>query len=594
MACYLESVAPQFFPGGGGFSIQNFTLNMLYEQNLIVRNWWTAGNENMPLIRYSGCTIYLYRQESVDYLFQYNRSYPMVAKQLTYTSTHPQVMLTHKNTIKITCKKHNRNKKPYKKIFVRPPCQMQNRWYFQKDLSHIPLLQTMCTSTSLDRMFLHSTAISSTIGFTSLDILGFRNHQYIKTTTTGYRPLQGQMIFGLRKGVFKVESAKLSDLIYLGNPETYTDGTTVGNIADYTNVTQATNTYGKKLYKAITDSKYWGNPFHDDFFYEDGHMLMTNKTWEDLKTNYDVAVDTQLKSTDFTIKTQRHKECRYNPFADKGQGNKLYLVNVKQLNHQYDWEYPEPESLLENLPVWLLTWGYLDYQRKCGEHSSVDTNNLAVIYSPYIEPKENKYFVPLDQDFMHGKSPYQPEKNLFANDYQNWHPKVRYQVQTINTIATCGPATTKLPPDISCEGHLKYKFHFKVGGNPPPMSTLTDPDLQPKYITPDNLLPSTSLQNPTTPFEYLLWNFDERRGQITKKAAQRISAHPETEKTFLSITEPTYACPTTSKETEETSESSDEEKEETSPATELLKQRKQQKLLRHRIQQLLNRLTELQ
>lgn len=64
----------------------------------------------MPLIKYLGCTIYLYREAELDYLFQYQRTYPMNATLLKYTSTHPQAMLLHKNTIKVTCKKTTETK----------------------------------------------------------------------------------------------------------------------------------------------------------------------------------------------------------------------------------------------------------------------------------------------------------------------------------------------------------------------------------------------------------------------------------------------------------------------------------------------------
>ncbi len=114
--CYAESVAPHLYPGGGGFSIMNFTLNGLYEDHLTLKNWWTVSNDNMPLIRYLGCKIQLYRQAHNDYLFLYNNSYPMTATSLTYTSTHPNAMLLHKHTRIIACKHNNRNKKPYKKF----------------------------------------------------------------------------------------------------------------------------------------------------------------------------------------------------------------------------------------------------------------------------------------------------------------------------------------------------------------------------------------------------------------------------------------------------------------------------------------------
>nr|UGV36789.1 MAG: ORF1 [TTV-like mini virus] len=592
--CYKDSTAPYHFPGGGGFSIMNFTLNALYEKHLVLQNWWTNSNDNMPLIKYNGCTIYLYKEAEFDYLFQYNRAYPMHATLFTYTSTHPQAMLLHKHTKKILCKRNNRNKKPYKKLKILPPTQMYNKWYFQRDIAHVPLLQLMTTAASLDRMFLHSNAISSTVGFTSLDITGMRNHNYTKTSTTGYIPLQNTLLFGVRIW-HSIKQLKITDLIFLGNPEDYTEGTAIGDISNITQYATLKNTTAKKIKAAQMEQKYWGNPF-DPTFHRLGKLVTTNKTWDEIIAKYNTTTsEPPLTIPDgwFVEKTHFTIECRYNPFADQAVNNKLYLIDLRDKTHEYDWTsaIAVKETLYENLPVWLMLWGYLDYCRKCGELSVVDTNYLLVIYSPYILPKNVNYFVPLDQDFLEGRSPYADQEVVFPSDSLQWHPRVRTQVRTVNMIGSTGPGVIKLPGTNSCEAHMKYVFNFKIGGQPPPMATLTDPDVQPKYITPDNLLQQTSLQSPTTPFEYLLYNFDERRGQITKAAIKRMQKHQETEPTLFPITETTLACPiATSKEKIQTSDTSDSEKEEMSIEEQLLHERKQQKLLRKRIKLLLNRL----
>lgn len=142
---------------------------------------------------------------------------------------------------------------------------------------------------------------------------------------------------------------------------------------------------------------------------------------------------------------------------------------------------------------------------------------------------------------------------------------------------------------------MQYQFYFKVGGQPAPMSTIIDPDKQPKYNIPGNVLQTTSLQSPTTPFEYILYNFDQRRGQLTKKATKRITTNRETETDLLSITETSLACPVLSTKAQTTSDSSSEEEtKETSVQEQLKLQRREQKLLRRGIQQLLNRLTNIE
>lgn len=591
--CYLESTAPYRVPGGGGFSICNFNLNMLYEEHLIAKNWWTTGNENMPLIRYLYCKVTCYREEMVDWLFCYNNSFPMNATRLTYMSTHPQAMLLNKHTRIITCRRNNRNKKPYKRIIIKPPSQMQNTWYFQKDLAFLPLVQTFATCCSLDRMFLNSNAISTTIGFTSLDTNGWSSHNFVQHRTQPYEPTNNQLIFATYNGGTKINTINIGTLILLGETYHNTEGTPFDQV-DIT-ATGSLSPFQQKMQKAKNNSGYWGNPFYKLWFYGDQRIIYSKVPFETIVTTYTQS-NQQLKDQHFAFLPQPYVDCRYNPFKDKGDGNKIYLVNTDSGPHLDDWTPPADEDIvLENIPLWLGLWGYLDYQRKCNTTNTVDTKRIAVIQSKYIVPNTLKYYVPLDLDFLHGTSPYQ--EHIQTTDYFGWHPKVRFQVQSINQFVLSGPSTAKLPKDISVEGHIKYDFYFKVGGQPAPMSIVTPPDKQPKWITPNNpnnLIKTTSLQSPSTPFEYTLYNFDERRGQITKRAAQRITSDKETESSLLPITDPGSYCPLAPSKEIQTEDSSETEEDEAPIETQILQQRREQKLLRKRINKLLNKLAQLE
>lgn len=273
----------------------------------------------------------------------------------------------------------------------------------------------------------------------------------------------------------------------------------------------------------------------------------------------------------------------------------VYLLPIGEHLHSSDWTPPTDKDVLaRDLPLPVLLWGYLDFQRKCKEYNDIDTKCICVIKTPYIQPKNRlTYIVPLDDDFLTGNSPYFTEGHKTTSDQQNWHPKVRFQVQTINEICISGQGTTKLPKQISAECHMKYCFYFKFGGEPAPMSILQNPEEQAQYPIPNNLVLQPSLQSPTTPFEYYLWNFDERRGQLTRKAAKRITENKQPETDLFSITEAATWCPTVLKHKKETSETSTEEEEETTSTEERLhQQRRQQKQLRKLINQLLLQLTE--
>lgn len=566
----------------------------LYKEHLDVRNWWTTGNENYPLIRYMGCEIKLYREENIDYLFYYNRQPPMTASLTTYQSTQPMAMLLNKHTVKVSCKKNTKNKKPYKRLKILPPTQLQNKWYFQFDIATTPLLQTMATACSFDRMFLNSGSISTTIGFITLDTNGFLNHNY-QRTTRGYSPRPGTLLFKTTNGQFDVQKIQIGDLIFLGETQDLTDGTQLKSVPPAITVPNINNPteFQKKLYNASIKHEHWGNVFKSSTFYGEERMIETNKTWDDIIQNY--TTETKQLNTGWTLKTTKWGECRYNPYADHGKGNIVYLLKIDSSLHPTEWGPPTDKDVIaQDLPLHTLLWGYLDYQRKCQEYRDIDTTCIIVIKSPFILPKTYTFYCPLDQDFLEGNSPYRPQGHIIPSDEQHWHPKVRMQVQTINNICLSGPGTVKLPPQVSCEAHIVYNFRFKIGGQPAPMSNLTKPDEQPKYPIPNNILQTPSLQSPTTPFTQLLWSFDERRGELTKKATDRITDYQRPETSFLPITETSNSCPTTLQVLKETQETTSEEEEETSIQEQLHNQRRKQKQLRQRINLLLQHLANLQ
>nr|UGV36969.1 MAG: ORF1 [TTV-like mini virus] len=595
--CYLDSIAPEHVHGGGGFSICNFSLWTLYQEHLQLRNWWSVSNENMPLVRFLGCKVKVYRQAELDILFYYRNTYPMTASLTTYQSTNPAAMLLNNRTKIIPCKQHNKNKRAFKKFKIYPPSQMQNKWYFQKDIAQIPLVQFITTGCSLDRMYLASSSVSTTMGFTTLDTNGFLQRYLKSNGTQPYMPQTGQLIFA---GPNHREPL-LAELILLGSVEEATHGillkSAIGELTPPSDWGVDSAEIPKKLYNAFYNHANWGNPFVHDWFYGDQTIYMTNKTLKELCQHYKTKTWQNAKlDSNFTIKTQKTQECRYNPFADKGAGNILYLLPIGSHEHSYGWAPPTDKDVIcQDLPLHVMLWGYLDFHRKCKEYTDIDTNCILVFQCQYVWPPGHcKFLVPLDEDFLYGNSPYFHEGKKTTSDYQNWHPKVRVQTRIINAIACSGPATAKIPPDISRECHMKYEFHFKIGGEPPPMSVLTNPEDQTKYIIPNNLLQTPSLQNPTTPFEHLLWKFDERRGQITKRASKRIKTDIPTETHFLPIAETSTWCPTTLQKSESPSEDSTSEEDETLTTEERLQQqRRKQKHLRKLINRLL-RLTQLE
>lgn len=125
------------------------------------------------------------------------------------------------------------------------------------------------------------------------------------------------------------------------------------------------------------------------------------------------------------------------------------------------------------------------------------------------------------------------------------------------------------------------------------MDTIDDPSEKSTYPIPNNFIHTTSLQNPTAAPETFLYKFDERRGIITKKAAQRLQKDWSTKETTFDSTGPRFAEAPQS-QTQDTSETSEsEEEKETTLYEQLQRQRAKQQRLKRRILTTLQQLQNL-
>ncbi len=455
---------------------------------------------------------------------------------------------------------------------------MTSGWHFQKDLANFPLFIIRTSVTSFDRYYTSSNAKSTTIGFTSLNTRLFQLHDWQDPPTTGYKPQSTMYIWGTINGAHEPMSEKLENLVYLGG---------TGRLDKGTPLKDKESSYS-------TTPGLWGNIFHPDYLTGTSQIYFTNSTVNDIVTYYQSNKQATVQSSQkFTIRTEPLLvECRYNPFNDKSKNNKTYVVS----NHTDHTEWKPPpdkkDVLRENLPLWLLTFAHLDYLRKAQIVSQPDINYIYVIQSDYVlSTPKLPYYVPLDQNFTDStpSSPY--IHTLNPSDTLHFYPKITFQIQTINLIGSSGPGIVKLQENQSCEAHVLYHFKFKVGGCPSNMETLCDPEGQPKYPIPNFKQNSTSLQSPTTAIQTYLWDFDERRGLITERAAKRITKDQGIETFTLPLT----GSPMDIQPPHQSPPESDEETEEKSEAEttfKLLQLRHQQHLLRQRILKLISQNSE--
>nr|UGV36438.1 MAG: ORF1 [TTV-like mini virus] len=583
---YIDSIAPHDFPGGGLFSIIVFTLNGLYELHQKARNWWTTSNCNLPLIRYQGCTIKLYASTTVDYITVPIRCGELKATEQTFQSSQPSVLMLNKNRKIMLCKEYKYRKRPYKKFFVKPPALLFNKWYFQKDIANYPLLMLISSAASLDRYFCAASSMSETIGFTSLNTAYFQNHGFKTITTNPYTPNNNFALFAISGRHQTYQTAKVQDLILLGNPKDYTQGTPIGN----------SNTWSQHIDNYMSKNTNWGNPFIPYYFNNSGedsfivHLSIDGTTVKDklkqLKPDSPIKDHFQIPANPFKI------ECRYNPQADLGH-NAVFITRIQ--NDPTPWHKPSDDAMIQQgYPMWLIYWGWHDYLVKAKTVQNLDTDYINVIVSDYIQqtPKIHNmtYFVPLDWYFLNGRSPYAQDNEIKGYDLQNWHPKANFQIQTISHILQSGPATAKLPQFISAEGHCTYKFHFKVGGCPPAMDEVCNPQTQPTYPQPGNFLSSILLQNPEYPIQYYINSFDQRRDLLTSRAAKRLKEDSEFKDIIFKPAGQTLLQVQARSPQISSEETSEEEESEETLQRQLHKHRRVQRKLQFRILKLLEQL----
>lgn len=580
---YELSQVPQHLPGGGGWGIKVFSLEGLYAEHAYARNVWTKTNNGLPLVRYTGCTIKLYQSEIADYIVTITNETPMISNLGMYNAMQPSISGLLPHRLVIPSRKTYKKRKPYKKIKIGPPTQLQNKWYFQQDLAKQPLLMIRVTATSLTNFYIDPQNINTNLNITTLLPTTFQNRKFkikpgehywakqITTPTTQagkyylYATTQENDLGNLKKGL----------LIPLTDTLNFTLGKNCQQVTGSDTINSAWKTgYATNI----------GNPFFPDYLNGNYTIYLIN---QDPKTMFVTDFNTQIIKTGM-VEVELTKTVRYNPYSDIGPENMIYFKsNTKD---ETNWLPPEnPELFNDNLPFWILWWGFPDWHKRIKKHLNLETDYIGVMRHKPATGYE--YLIPLSPSFLAGKSPYElQEDGPNPIDKKSWYPQLQYQNEIINLICRSGPGTLKIPDDYSVQGLMRYYFHFKWGGSPPPMSTITDPKNQPTFVVPGNKYATNSLQNPTNNPENILWSFDERRGYLTTTATKRLQKDKETKTTFVAgashFTDPIQA--------EETSETSSEEEEEQTLFEQLNRQRLKQQRLKHRIISTLKKIQALE
>nr|UGV38573.1 MAG: ORF1 [TTV-like mini virus]UGV38627.1 MAG: ORF1 [TTV-like mini virus] len=558
---YMYSMVPEYEPGGGGYCVMIHSLSSLWEDFQHLKNVWTASNAGLPLVRYLGAQYKFYQSATTDYCVQIIRCYPMSDFKYTHADINPSRMLLKKNVIRVPSRKTVQRKRPYKTVRVRPPAQLTNKWYFQKDICDTPLVMILATAVSFTEPYGASNWESNNLTWTCLNpkLFHFQNFQN-PSVTTGYQPKPNTFLYV--NGQSDTQPTQFSQLIYLGNSKEYT----TGKQGDATN------------------NANWGNIFHDQYLSGSEHTIYSSiYAPGTLKTDWDSKKSSLTKLAEPPL-----IKVRYNPMKDTGDSNSLYLCS--NYAGQY-WDPPEnPNIIYSGFPLYDLIFGYLDWQEKVHEVQKILENQVCVFKSDFFNEKFTAY-IPLDKYFIHGYSPYRfdddRQPKITAFDHSHWYPCVRFQTESLNALGQTSPGAVKTLYHNYIQAFFRYKYYVKWGGCPKTLEKPYDPCSQPKWNLPSNLYEGIQIQNPGTAPETELQSFDWRRDYVKQKSIERIKKYTPTDEILQIVTDSKCNAPVLRQASETSSSSEEEEKDQTPLQDQIHRLRKQQQHLKRRI---LNRL----
>lgn len=550
---YIYSYAKPPMPGGGGWSLLVFSLDSMYEDFKHLQCIWTKGNAGLPLVRYMGCKLTLYQSKYDDYIVKYDNCWPMVDTPHTHADSSPSRMIQARHKIVMPSRQTKQRRKPYKKVFIKPPPQMTNKWYFQRDMCKIPLLMLTTTAISLTEPFASPEKRNNNILLHYLNPYIFKNNNFQHfSVTTGYSPKTLTVgtetepyylyadLSGQEMPTQDTQKKQwLKQLIPLHNTKHYSAGAT--------------------LEVCINNNKpeNWGNPFYYRYTDPDTSTIyLSNWTVATFASNINGNLD-KLKISKAT--QNLIYETVYNPDNDTGENNVAYLVkNTEESNFQP----PQDKDLqIEGFPLFNLLWSWTDFIKKLEKYTNIENNYTLVILTKSFH-EQDPYFVLTDYSFLHGFDPYTPETNQSHTpsyyNQQNWFPKIQFQDESIGLICESGPFVSRTKNYMQAE--CKYKFYFKWGGCPKQLEKAYNPCSQPKWTTPNSIDARLEIQDPNEPPETNLYYWDWSKDFVKETALQRIREHTITDDQTFSISASKSSAKATTPQTQTTKEEEEEEK----------------------------------
>nr|UHK05977.1 MAG: ORF1 [Torque teno midi virus] len=464
-------------PGGGGFGCDVFTLEYLYSEWKNHNNIWTASNDYTDLCRYTGCKFTMYRHPTTDFVVSYDIQPPFDFTKTTYPDIHPKNQLLTRRHKVIFSRKTKPLGKPYVNIKIRPPKLMQTKWYFQEEFAKQPLVKLSSAAANFGYSLFGWNTQSTNVTIFALNDSFYQIHNWAQTQAQAYKPYTNIPSTGL---LFENKNKQKITV----NPTSYAE--------------------------SISRSKGWFQPA----------VLQAIDVYSGAQRVFEKTIGIG----------------RYNPEADTGEGNKVWLTSVIADN---GWQPPREDKLIiYNRPLWEAFYGIWDWIKVAKPKTQYLETSMFVVQSQFIHrltPTDQKVWPLVDYSFILGNLPY--GEDITFQDQRNWYPTCYTQRESISAIVQCGPYVPKYyqVPQSTWQLSAKYTFYFKWGGPQVTEKNVQDPKDQSTYPIPNNLWETIQIADPVKQrYKNLLRSWDFRRGIATTTAIKRMSENLQTDTSFSS------------------------------------------------------------
>uniref|UniRef100_A0AAU8H435 Capsid protein n=1 Tax=Alphatorquevirus homin29 TaxID=3048427 RepID=A0AAU8H435_9VIRU len=532
---------------GGNFTNITFSLASLYEELMHHRNHWSKSNYDLELVRYLSTTIKLYRHESVDYVVSYTTTGPFETNELSYMSTHPLFMLLSKKHVVVPSLKTKPRGKRWIKLKISPPKLMLNKWYFAHDFCKIGLFQLWATACNLSNPWLRSGTDSPCISFYVLKNQVYHNRMsnLAQESSKQQRKQAYDELLGenaeLNNNWYNWQYTYLKpmkNIYYQAANETTNKNDMQGKTYNwqnyktyFTKVKTKWNTIQQSNYKLVSE--------------EYNNIYTTSSTWPPSWDNrqyleHDCGIFSPyfLSPDNYTPEWHTaYSSVRYNPLTDRGIGNRICLQWCSEASTDY--QPTKSKCMLQDLPLYIMCYGYLDYCIKELGIKSAWTDLRVAIRSPYTDPKligssDKTMYIPISETFMKGdmphKLPYIPVKWWFK-----WYPMCTHQASVLEAIVSCSPFMVRDQEANSWDITMGYSSKFLWGGSPLPSQPIDDPCQKTTHDLPDpdRNPPRIQIADPQVLGPATLFHsWDIRRGLINTRAIKRVSEYADTNEHF--------------------------------------------------------------